>query len=174
VPNIFLFKKANIDPVKHFKTIVTQGPRANFLAAVNKQVDVSVNNTEDMDIFKKEMPDKFKEIRVIWTSQTMPDHPMLISRDVPDALRVKIEEFFLKYGDDKGNAAHVATLKTIRGLSGFRKSDNGQLKPVSILEMHNEIGKVESNGALSADEKKQKLAEISSRMQKLNTLISGQ
>lgn len=174
VPNIFLFKKANIDPAKHFKAIVTQGPRANFLAAVNKQVDVSVNNTEDMEIFKKEMPDKFREIRVIWTSQTMPDHPMLISRDVPDALRVKIEEFFLKYGDDKSNAAHIATLKTIRGLSGFRKSDNSQLKPVSILEMHNEIGKVESNSALSADEKKQKLAEISSRMQKLNTLISGQ
>jgi len=104
----------------------------------------------------------------------MPDHPMLVSRDMPDALRAKVEEFFLKYGSDKANAAHMATLKNIRGLSGFRKSDNGQLKPVSILEMHNEIGKVEANAALSPEEKKQRLAEISSRMQKINTLISGQ
>jgi len=174
VPNIFLFKKANIDPARHFKSVIAQGPRANFLAAVNKQVDVAVNNTEDMEIFRKEMPDKFKEIKVIWTSQPMPDHPMLVSRDMPDALRAKVEEFFLKYGSDKANAAHMATLKNIRGLSGFRKSDNGQLKPVSILEMHNEIGKVEANAALSPEEKKQRLAEISSRMQKINTLISGQ
>ncbi|MEO8102006.1 MAG: phosphate/phosphite/phosphonate ABC transporter substrate-binding protein, partial [Betaproteobacteria bacterium] len=69
VPNIFLFKKANIDPAKHFKSIVAQGPRANFLAVVNRQVDVAVNNTEDMAIFRKEFPDKFKDIRVIWTSQ---------------------------------------------------------------------------------------------------------
>lgn len=172
MPNIFLFKKANIDPVKHFKSIVPQGPRANFLAVVNKQVDVAVNNTEDMEIFKREFPDKFKEVRVIWTSQPLPDHPMLIARDVPDALRAKVEDFFLKYGADKSNQAHAATLKGIRSLSGFRKSDNGQLKPVTILEMHNEIGKVENNASLSADEKKRQLAEISARTQKLNALIA--
>ncbi len=174
VPNIFLFKKANIDPVKHFKSVIAQGPRANFLAVVGKQVDVAVNNTEDMEIFKKEFPDKYKDVKVIWTSQAMPDHPMLVSRDMPDALRVKVEDFFLKYGADKSNQAHMTTLKSIRGLSGFRKSDNGQLKPISILEMHNEVAKVESNTTLSAEEKKQRLSEISSRMQKLNTLIAGQ
>ena len=63
-------------------------------------------------------------------------------------------------------------MKKIRGLSGFRKSDNTQLKSVSILEMHNEIGKVEGNTALSAEEKKQRLADISTKMQKLNALIS--
>jgi len=173
VPNIFLFKKANIDPAKHFKSVVNQAPRANFLAVANKDVDVAVNNTEDMELFKKELPDKFKDVRVIWTSQTMPDHPILISRDLPDATRTRIEQFFLAYGADKGNKAHAATLKNIRGLSGFRKSDNTQLKSVSILEMHNEVGKVESNAGLSADEKKKRLAEISARMQKLNALISS-
>ncbi|MEO8104067.1 MAG: hypothetical protein ABI790_16220, partial [Betaproteobacteria bacterium] len=74
----------------------------------------------------------------------------------------------------KSNQAHMAALNNIRGLAGFRKSDNSQLKPVSILEMHNEIGKVEANAALSAEEKKQRLAEISARMQKLNALIAGQ
>lgn len=172
MPNIFLFKIAKIDPVKHFKSVVNQGPRANFLAVANKEVDVAVNNTEDMAIFQKELPEKFKDVRIIWTSQPLPDHPILVSRELPDALRVKIEEFFLKYGADKGNQGHVATLKKIRGLSGFRKSDNTQLKAVSILEMHNEIGKVEGNAALSADEKKQRLADISIKMQKLNTLIS--
>jgi phosphonate transport system substrate-binding protein len=174
VPNIFLFKKANIDPAKHFKAVVAQGPRANFLGVTSKQVDVAINNTEDMEIFKKEFPDKYKDIKVIWTSQAMPDHPMLVSRDMPDALRTKVEEFFLKYGADKSNQAHAATLKNIRGLSGFRKSDNSQLKPISILETHNEVAKVEANTALSAEEKKQRLAEISSRMQKVNALISGQ
>ena len=175
MPNIFLFKIAKIakiDPVKHFKSVVNQGPRANFLAVANKEVDVAVNNTEDMAIFQKELPEKFKDVRIIWTSQPLPDHPILVSRELPDALRVKIEEFFLKYGADKGNQGQVATLKKIRGLSGFRKSDNTQLKAVSILEMHNEIGKVEGNGALSADEKKQRMADISIKMQKLNTLIS--
>ncbi|MBL8524778.1 MAG: phosphate/phosphite/phosphonate ABC transporter substrate-binding protein [Betaproteobacteria bacterium] len=173
VPNIFLFKKANIDPVKHFKSVVNQAPRANFLAVANKEVDVAVNNTEDLELFKKELPDKFKDVRVIWTSQTMPDHPILISRDLPEATRTKIEQFFIAYGADKGNKAHATTLKNIRGLSGFRKSDNTQLKAVSILEMHNEVGKVESNASLSADEKKKRLAEISSRMQKLNALIAS-
>ncbi len=173
VPNIFLFKKANIDPVKHFKSVVNQAPRANFLAVANKDVDVAVNNTEDMELFKKELPDKFKDVRVIWTSQTMPDHPILVSRELPDATRTKIEQFFLAYGADKGNKSHATTLKNIRGLSGFRKSDNTQLKSVSILEMHNEVGKVESNASLSADEKKKRLAEISARMQKLNALISS-
>lgn len=173
VPNIFLFKKANIDPVKHFKSVVNQAPRANFLAVANKEVDVAVNNTEDLELFKKELPDKFKDVRVIWTSQTMPDHPILISRDLPEATRTKIEQFFIAYGADKSNKSHAATLKNIRGLSGFRKADNTQLKAVSILEMHNEVGKVESNTALSADEKKKRLAEISARMQKLNALIAS-
>ena len=53
VPYIFLFKKANIDSAKYFKAVVAQGPRANFLAVTSKQVDVAVNNTEDMQIFKK-------------------------------------------------------------------------------------------------------------------------
>ena len=173
VPNIFLFKKANIDPVKHFKSVVNQAPRANFLAVANKEVDVAVNNTEDLELFKKELPDKFKDVRVIWTSQTMPDHPILISRDLPEVTRTKIEQFFIAYGADKSNKSHAATLKNIRGLSGFRKADNTQLKAVSILEMHNEVGKVESNTALSADEKKKRLAEISTRMQKLNALIAS-
>ncbi|MCY7386554.1 MAG: hypothetical protein LH481_00560 [Burkholderiales bacterium] len=95
-----------------------------------------------------------------------------VARDLQDALRVKIEAFFLAYGADKSNQAQVATLKEIRRLSGFRTSDNTQLKAVSILEMHNEIGKVEGNTALSADQKKQRLADISTEVQKLNTLIA--
>lgn len=173
MPNIFLFKPAKIDPAKHFKSVAHQSPRANFLAVVNKDVDLAVNNTEDMEIFKKEMPDKFKDVRVIWTSQPLPDHPILVARDLPEATRAKIEEVFVKYGADKSNAAHAATLKNIRGLSGFRKSDNTQLKSVAILEMHNEIGKVESDTALSAEQKKAKLAEISARQQKLNGLIGS-
>ena len=172
MPNIFLFKIAKVDPVKHFKSVVNQAPRANFLAVANKEVDVAVNNTEDMAIFKKELPDKFKDVRIIWTSQPLPDHPILVARDLPDALRLKIEAFFIKYGADKSNQAQVDTLKKIRGLSGFRKSDNTQLKSVSILEMHNEIGKVEANTALSADEKKQRLADISTKMHQRNALIS--
>ncbi|HOF52571.1 MAG TPA: phosphonate ABC transporter substrate-binding protein, partial [Rhodoferax sp.] len=68
VPSYYVFAKNGVDAKTHFKLTRSANHETNALAVANKQVDVATNNSETLAKLDKTLPEKIKDIRVIWTS----------------------------------------------------------------------------------------------------------
>jgi phosphonate transport system substrate-binding protein len=138
----------------------------NALAVVNKQVDVAVTNSETLAKIKDRQPEKFKDIKVIWTSPLIPSDPMVLHKDLPEATKQKIKNFFYNYA--KTDRREKEILFNLNKLAGFKPSTNAQLIPIRELDLFSKRTKIESDTALSATAKMTKLAEIDKLLAALN------
>ena len=165
VPGFYVFAQNKIDPKTFFKVTRGANHETNALAVANKQVDVATNNSENLDIMKKKAPEKFEEIKIIWTSPLIPLDPLVMRKDLPEATKKKIKDFFLNYGTK--DPAEQAVLVKMGNLKGFKESTDAQLIPIRQLDLFSQRIKIESDTVLSDSDKKMKLAEIDSKLEAL-------
>ena len=164
VPGYYVFAKNNIDAKTHFKVMRAANHETNALAVANKQVDVATNNSENMAKLEKSFPGKFKDIRVIWTSPLIPSDPIVMRKDLPEATKTKIRNFFLNYA--KTNAREKEIMAKMNW-SEFKESSNAQLTPIRQLDLFSKRNKIESDAALNDTDKKVRLAEIDKKLAEL-------
>jgi phosphonate transport system substrate-binding protein len=162
VPSYYVFAQNKIDPKTHFKLVRSANHETNALAVANKQVDVATNNSENLDKIKDRMPEKFNDLRIIWTSPLIPLDPLVIRKDLPEAYKGKIKDFFYNYGN--GGQQEKDNLFRVSKLSGFKPSTNAQLTPIRQLELFKTRNKFEADASLSAPEKQAKLADIDKQL----------
>jgi phosphonate transport system substrate-binding protein len=163
VPAYYVFAKNGIDPKTHFKVVRSANHEANALAVANKQVDVATNNSsEGLGRLKERQPDKFNEIKVIWTSPLIPLDPLVIRKDLPETTKEKIKNFFYNYA--KTDPREKEIVYKINKLAGFKPSTNDQLIPIRELALFSQRSKIENDATLSANEKAAKLAEIDKQL----------
>ncbi|MDM8355488.1 phosphonate ABC transporter substrate-binding protein [Pandoraea communis] len=165
VPGYYVFAKNNIDPRTYFKTARSSNHGANLMAVLNNQVDVATNNTEELSKLEATQPEKAKQVHVIWKSPLIPSDPMLWRKDLPDATKKKIRDFFLAYGKD---AHEKEVLKNIYNYGGFRASTDAQLLPIRQLELFKQKMQLESDANIDAAKKKSQLAQIDSKLAALD------
>jgi len=166
VPSYYVFAQNHVDAKTAFKVVRSGSHEVNALAVINKQVDVATNNSENLSIVKNTAPEKFKQIKIIWTSPLIALDPLVERRDLPDAVKAKIKDFFVNYG--KTDAHEKEVLKQINGLSGFRESSNAQLKPIRQLDLFSQRVKLEADATLGETEKKNAIAELDRKLAALN------
>lgn len=166
VPGYYVFAQNKIDAKTAFKVSRSANHETNALAAVARQVDVAVTNSEALDKIKDRMPEKFKEIRVVWTSPLIPLDPLVMRKDLPEATKQKLKDFFYAYG--KGGQQEKDVLMKISKLSAFKPSTNAQLIPIRQLELFKERNKFEADATLPATEKQAKVAEIDRKLAELS------
>jgi phosphonate transport system substrate-binding protein len=166
VPGFYVFAKNKIDAKTHFKITRAANHETNALAVANKQVDVATNNSENLDKIQQRYPDKFKNIKIVWTSPLIPLDPLVIRKDMAEAQKTKIKNFFYNYG--KTDAREKEVLMAISKLSGFKESTNRQLLPIRQLELFSQRNKAEADASISEADKKAKLAEIDKLLASLN------
>jgi phosphonate transport system substrate-binding protein len=166
VPSYYVFAQNKIDPKTFFKVSRAANHETNALAVANKQVDVATNNSENLDKLKDNLPEKFNAVRVIWTSPLIPLDPLVIRKDLPEATKAKIRDFFYTYG--KGGQQEKDNLFKLSKLSGFKASTNSQLIPIRQLELFKSRNKVEADEAMAAADKQGKLAEIDKQLAALS------
>ena len=118
-----------------------------------------------MDKLKERLPEKFKEIRIVWTSPLIPLDPLVMRKDLPEATKQKVKDFFYSYG--KGGQHEKEVLMKISKLSVFKPSTNAQLIPIRQLELFKERNKIEADATLPAAEKQAKVAEIDRKLAEL-------
>jgi len=128
----------------------------------NKQVDVATNNSENLDKLKGKLPEKFNDIRVIWTSPLIPLDPLVMRKDLPEATKTKVRDFFYTYG--QGGQQEKDALFKLSKLSGFKASTNNQLTPIRQLELFKARNKFEGDATLAAADKQAKLADIDKQL----------
>ncbi|MFI5444185.1 phosphonate ABC transporter substrate-binding protein [Polaromonas sp. UC242_47] len=165
VPGYYVFAKNKIDPKTFFKVARGANHESNGLAVANKQVDVATNNSENLEKMKERLPEKFNEIRILWTSPLIPLDPLVMRKDLPEATKKNVREFFYNYG--KGSQQEKDNLMKLSKLSGFKASTNAQLIPIRQLELFKERNKFEADAGMAAADKQVKLAEIDKKLAEL-------
>jgi phosphonate transport system substrate-binding protein len=162
VPSFYVFSKNQIDPKVHFKIVRSANHETNALAVANKQVDVATNNSENLDKFKDRQPEKFKDLRIVWTSPLIPLDPLVLSKGLPAATQEKVKNFFYNYA--KTDPREKDIVMKISKLSGFKPSTNTQLTPIRELDLFSQRNKIEGDSTMAAAEKSSKLAEIDKKL----------
>jgi phosphonate transport system substrate-binding protein len=158
VPGFYVFAKNKIDAKQHFKIVRSANHETNALAVANKQVDVATNNSENLGKIQERQPEKFKDIRIVWTSPLIPLDPLVMHKELPAATKEKIKNFFYNYA--KTDAREKEIVMKISKLSGFKPSTNAQLTPIRELDLFSKRNKIEADTTLAAADKAAKLAEI--------------
>ena len=169
VPSYYVFALNHIDPKTHFKTIRAANHETNLQAVLNRQLDVATNNTEQLYILEKRMPEKAKEIRVLWKSPLIASDPMVWRKDLDPELKARLKTFFLAYGTKEEERQR---LLGIQKWVGFRDSSNLQLVPIRQLELAREKTKLEADAGMAPAEKQAKLAEINRKLADLNAQVA--
>jgi len=162
VPGFYVFAQNKVDPKTLFKVVRNANHETNALAVANKQVDVATNNSENLEKIQQRYPEKFNEIKIIWTSPLIALDPLVINKGLSEATKTKIKNFFYNYA--KVDPREKEVVMKISKLSGFKASTNDQLKPIRQLDLFSKRNKVEADTTLSDAEKKSKLAELDQQL----------
>jgi len=167
VPSYYVFTLNNLDPKTHFKVMRSSNHEGNFLAVLNKQVDVATSNSEMTEKMREKSPEKLEQIRILWTSPLIPRDPLVWRKDLPSDLKKKIQDFVTGYGKTE---REKEILKNMYRLAGFKASTDAQLIPIRQLELFKDRKKFEADENMSASEKKIKLDEIDAKLAQLAKL----
>jgi phosphonate transport system substrate-binding protein len=168
VPSYYVFAQNKIDAKTFFKLTRSANHETNALAVASKQVDVATNNSENLEKIKDKLPEKYNDIRVIWTSPLIPLDPLVMRKDLPEATKAKLRDFFYTYG--KGGQTEKDNLFKLSKLSGFKASTNGQLTPIRQLELFKTRNKLEADASLASTDKQAKIADIDKQLAALSLL----
>lgn len=164
VPTYYVFTRNNLDPKTLFKVTRASNHEGNFLAVLNRQVDVATTNSELTLKMKEKAPEKLEQIRILWTSPLIPRDPLVWRKDLPADLKKKIQDFVVGYGK---NEREKEILKNMYRLAGFRPSTDAQLLPIRQLELFKDRKKFEGDANMGEAERKQKLADIDGKLAEL-------
>ena len=156
VPGYYVFALNSKDPKRIFKRNLTSNHESNALSVANGQLDVATCNSEALERLKLTFPDKRGLIKVIWTSPLIPADPLVRRADLDPALKAKIDDFLLAYGQNDPRELEI--LKSLQW-RGFKRSDNDQLIPIRELELLKEKRAIEDK-ASPGDDDKARLAQI--------------
>lgn len=164
VPTYYVFTMNNLDPKTHFKVMRSSNHEGNFLAVLNKQVDVATSNSEMSQKMKEKSPEKLEQIRILWTSPLIPRDPLVWRKDLPSDLKKKVQDFMVSYGKDD---REKEILKNMYRLAGFKASTDAQLLPIRQLELFKDKRKIENDANMTDAEKQPKIAEIDAKLKEL-------
>jgi phosphonate transport system substrate-binding protein len=161
VPTYYVFTQNGLDPRTHFKVTRSSNHEGNFLAALNRQVDIATSNSEMLDKVKEKSPERVEQIRILWTSPLIPRDPLVWRRDLPEDVKKRVRDFVLGYGKD---AREKEVLRNMYRLAGFKSSTDAQLIPIRQLELAKDRMKFENDANLSEADKKARLADIDAKL----------
>src|SRR5690606_7310601 len=169
VPGYYVFAKNNVEPKQIFKRTLNASHEVNALSVANKQVDVATFNTEGMERLQETNPAKAAELKVIWKSPLIPADPIVWRKNLPEATKKKINDFFTSYGANQKELAVLAGLQWGK----FRASNDDQLLPIRQLELFKQRSQVSVDSTMSAAEKQAKLKEIDASLEKLTARMDA-
>jgi phosphonate transport system substrate-binding protein len=156
-PIAFYFGPNDIQPQKCFATIRTSNHNTNLLAVASGTLDVATNNSASLMLNRQSGRHEADQVKVIWTSPTLPEDPIIWRKDLDPAVKEKLRQFFITYarGDTANAARQRANLKPL-SIGGFEAADNNHLLIVRDVEAREKLALARWSGdaAKTADAKK--------------------
>lgn len=163
VPGYYVFARNGVEPNKIFKRTLNASHEVNALSVANKQVDLATFNTEGMERLQETSPGKAEQLKVIWKSPLIPSDPIVWRKNLPEATKKKLSDFFATYG------ANQQELDVLAGLQWgkFRASSNDQLLPIRQLELFKSRSQVAADQTLGEADRQARLQQIDADLEKL-------
>ena len=161
VPTYYVFTQNGLDPRTHFKVTRSSNHEGNFLAVLNRQVDLATSNSEMTEKVREKNPERMEQIRILWTSPLIPRDPLVWRKDLPEDVKKRVRDFVLGYGKD---AREKEILRNMYKLAGFKPSTDAQLIPIRQLELAKDRKKFEDDANLSEADRKARLADIDAKL----------
>jgi phosphonate transport system substrate-binding protein len=146
-PNYYLFGPAGIEPADCFKTVRSASHQANLGAVANGVLDVSTNNTEGLLFAERQTPETRARVQVIWTSPPLPESAILVRKDLPADIRLKLRSFFSSYGTAQGPEGDHER-QVLKGLTyaGFKPADDSYLDPIRLMVAADDLNRARRSG----------------------------
>ncbi len=173
VPSYYVFAKNQVQP-SEFKRTLNSSHEVNLFAVTNKQVDVATNNTESLRRFSRNNAEKAKNIKVIWKSPLIPADPIVWRKNLPEATKDAIYDFFMTYGKT-GDAKENAILKEL-DWAPFKASSDLQLLPIRQLSLFKKLNQLSHHSNMDEttlakiDQVKSKLSALNRQMAALEAM----
>src|ERR1700754_122393 len=168
IPGYDLFAKRGVTVNSAtFKRVLPSSHEANLLAVVNNKIDVATNNTMELDRLKTQHPDKFAQVRVLWTSPLIPSDPLVWRKDLPQDTKDKLRDFFVNYAKTDPHEKEV--MKNLTTFSGFVASSDAQLLPIRQVALFQQKQKLEADKNMSDADRKTQIAAIDAKLSALNS-----
>lgn len=147
VPMVEVFLPRGVKPETCFKTVLSANHAANLFAVANGRLDAATNNSTALRLNKDRGEGQADRVRVLWESPTLPEDPIVWRRDLDPAIKEKLRQFFLTYGQGEGPEAERQRANMAKlSIGGFKPADNSHLVPVEIWEAAEKLGEAEATG----------------------------
>ncbi|MEN9873966.1 MAG: hypothetical protein RL186_863 [Pseudomonadota bacterium] len=140
-PMTFLFAPRNIDPSNCFKTVRAANHEANVQSVAAGLLDAATNNSTSLLILGAQDPKLIGKVKVIWTSPTLPEDPIIWRNDLDPVKKKKIKDFFLNYGRQGDAAQQTRERAILSSLSFglFQPANNDHLLPVRQMQATDDL-----------------------------------
>lgn len=126
VPRAHFLLNMDTDPEAFFSEVIFGGTHeANILSVINNSVDVAATNNLDFDKIIAKGGAQMSDVRVLWTSDTIPGSPLAYRGDLPQSLKDALKEAVLSFDDAAGLEA--------MGLKGYVATDDANYDPIRDL-----------------------------------------
>ena len=134
-PETYLFAPHGVRPSQCFKQVRSASHQTNLFAVAADELDVATNNTTSLRLNRQSGRHEADEVREIWRSPVLPEDPIIWRKDLDPAVKEKLRQFFLTYGqgDTPLAKAQRAQLAAIN-VGGFKAADDTHLLPVREME----------------------------------------
>lgn len=169
VPNYYLFASEGADPKLVFKRVTQASHQENLFAVFDGTVDVATSNSLALQRFRRQYPEKFAQIKVLWTSPLIPSDPVVWKKALAEPLKAAVRDFLLNYGRPRVGkspeclAHEIAVLRDLT-ISGFIVSNDRQLLPIRELELFGLRSRIQGDRSLAQEQRSARLQEIESRL----------
>jgi len=146
-PMAYLFVPRNIEPAQCFKAVRSASHQANVFSVANGVLDVATNNTVGLVFAAKENPTIAEKVEVIWRSPPIPESSIVARKDLDPAIKEKLRQFFLTYGQGQGPEAdrQRQVLKNLE-YGGFKPADDSYLDPIREMEASQALADARRSG----------------------------
>lgn len=146
-PLTYLFAPAKVTPERCFKTVRSSNHQNNIEAVAAGLLDAATNNDTSLVRIGRISPEKVEKVKVIWTSPTIPEDPIIYRKDLDPAAKEKIRSFFLTYGTAEGPEGDRQR-EILKALSfgQFKAADNTHLIPQRQMEATLDLLKAREQG----------------------------
>jgi phosphonate transport system substrate-binding protein len=146
-PMTYVFIPAGKKPETCFKTVLTANHQANLFAVAAGRLDAATNNSTAIGLNAARKEGQSDKIRVLWESPTLPEDPIVWRKDLDPAVKEKLRQFFLTYGQGTGPEAERQRANLARlSIGGFLPADDAHLLVVREMEALEALGLAQETG----------------------------
>jgi phosphonate transport system substrate-binding protein len=113
-------KKAGYDPAKFFGQTIFAGSHTNVVLAVYQgRVDAGAVYEDARATVQKTLPDIMQKVKVVWTSDPIPNDTVSFRRDLPTDLKDKVAKSLLRFSEQPAGLEALKSALEIEALADY-------------------------------------------------------